>query len=145
MEYGKYLVLVMLAIIAPIHSVLIAVGALVLLDLVTGVWASIKKGETIKSSRLRDSVSKFVIFQIAVISAFILEKFLLNDLVPASKIVAGVVGIAEAKSLLENLNAIYGTNLFGTLIDRLGSVNKNVNDLPVVSVTEKQASKPEQP
>lgn len=112
------------AVLSPVHSVLIVVGILIILDMITGVWAAYKKGEKIKSARLRDSISKFIIFQIAVISAFLLEKYLLDDLLPASKIVAGIIGATEGLSLFENLNVISGKNVFGLIIEKLGSKNK---------------------
>lgn len=118
------LIIISVAALAPIHTVLIVVGVLVVLDLITGIWASIKKGSKFSSAKLRDSISKLIIFQIAVISAFILERYLLADLLPVSKMVAGIIGLVEATSLFENLNVIYGRNIFQSVVDKLGSSNK---------------------
>lgn len=118
------LLLAAAAALAPIHSVLIVVGILIVVDTITGVWAAIKSGQTITSARLRDTITKMLLFQLAVITGFLLEKYLLADLLPVSKLIAGIIGVTEGTSILENINKIRGDNLFKTLIDKLGSVNK---------------------
>lgn len=118
------LLLAAIAALAPIHSVLIVVGILIVADTITGVWAAVKNGQTITSARLRDTITKMLLFQLAVITGFLLEKYLLADLLPVSKLIAGIIGVTEGTSILENINKIRGDNLFKTLIDKLGSVNK---------------------
>lgn len=118
------LLLAAIAALAPIHSVLIVVGILIVVDTITGVWAAVKNGQTITSARLRDTITKMLLFQLAVITGFLLEKYLLADLLPVSKLIAGIIGVTEGTSILENINKIRGDNLFKTLIDKLGSVNK---------------------
>lgn len=115
--------LVAVAALAPIHSVMIVVGILITMDLITGLWAAYKKGEAISSAALRRTVSKFVIYQIAVISAFIVQKYMLADLIPASNIVAGVIGMVELKSVLENASKILGGDVFKIVLEKLGSQN----------------------
>jgi len=122
-EWLKNLIIVSLAALAPIHSMLIVAGILIIADLVTGVWAAYKLGNVINSAGLRRTISKFCVYQIAIISAFIVQKFLLNDLIPASNIVAGVIGIVELKSILENANKILNTDIFKAVLAKLGSVN----------------------
>lgn len=115
--------LVAVAALSPIHSVMITVGILISMDLVTGLWAAYKKSEIITSAALRRTVSKFVIYQIAVISAFIVQKYMLADLMPASNIVAGVIGMVELKSVLENASKILGGDVFKLILEKLGSQN----------------------
>lgn len=118
------LLLAAVAALAPVHSVLIVVGILIVVDMITGVWAAIKSGQKITSARLRDTVTKMLLFQLAVITGFLLEKYLLADLLPVSKLVAGIIGVAEGTSIFENINKIRGDNIFKALLDKLGSVNK---------------------
>lgn len=115
--------LVAVAALSPIHSVMITVGILISMDLITGLWAAYKKSEIITSAALRRTVSKFVIYQIAVISAFIVQKYMLADLMPASNIVAGVIGMVELKSVLENASKILGGDVFKLILEKLGSQN----------------------
>lgn len=123
MEWIKNLGLVALAALAPIHMVMITVGFLIFADLFTGIWAARKRGEKISSAALRRTVSKIVIYQLAVISGFMLETHILDNLLPVSKLVAGVIGMVEFKSMLENSNGIVGGNIFQLVLKKLGSEN----------------------
>src|ERR1700740_866886 len=112
-----------IASLAPIQAILISVGVMIFADLFTGMLAAHKRGEKISSAAMRRTVSKILIYEIAVICGFLLEKYLLDSLVPISKLVAGVIGLVEFKSILENCNAVLGQNIFETVLFRLGSDN----------------------
>lgn len=123
MEWLQKIALASLAALAPIHAIMISVGFLIVADLVTGIWAAKKRGEKISSAAMRRTISKIVIYQLAVISGFLLEKYLLSDLLPVSKIVAGVIGLVEFKSMLENSGSIVGGDIFKMILAKLGSEN----------------------
>lgn len=122
-EYLYKGLLVVLAILSPIHAMLITCGVLIVADMITGMIAAHKKKESIRSAEMRRSVSKFVVYQVAIISAFALEKYMLGDLVPVSKIVAGVIGMVEFKSILENASVIIGQDILQMVLAKLGSKN----------------------
>lgn len=132
------LLLASVAALAPIHSVMIVAGILIFIDLITGIWAALKRNEPISSAALRRTVSKFFIYQIAIISAFIVQKFLLNDLIPASNLVAGVIGMVELKSVLENASKILGTDVFKLVLEKLGSSNDEKLKELVKNIEEKK-------
>jgi phage-related holin len=117
--------MVSVAALAPIHAIMVVTGILIVADLVTGIWAAVKKGDKINSAALRRTVSKFLIYQLAVISAFIVQKYMLNDLIPASNIVASAIGLVELKSILENASRILGADVFKVILSKLGSINDN--------------------
>jgi len=117
------LIISTVSVLAPIQAVMLTVGALIVFDLVTGVMAARKRGEVVKSAALRRTVSKLVIYQIAVISAFLVETFLLKGALPISKITAGIIGTVELTSIFENVNTVYGSNIFKKVLGMLGSTN----------------------
>ena len=122
-EWLLRIMLASVAALAPIHAVMITVGILILADLVTGIWAAIKRGEKITSALLRRTVSKILVYQTSVITGFLVETYLIAGILPVSKLVAGVIGLVEFKSILENGNTILGHDLFKTVLARLGSEN----------------------
>lgn len=62
-----------------IASYIYAVFALVVIDVITGVIASIKKGESFKSKILKKGlVEKFFLYVLMLIAVFILEKIMKN-------------------------------------------------------------------
>lgn len=115
--------LVLAATLAPIKALLVSCGVMIIADLVTGIMAARKRGEAIKSAEMRRSISKMVVYQVAIISAFALEKYMLSDLLPVSKVVAGVIGMVEFKSILENVSTVAGQNILKLVLDKLGSKN----------------------
>lgn len=119
----KYVLLPLMAVFAPIVPMLITVFALIIFDLISGILASLKRGESFKSSALRRTVTKFFVYDMAIIAGFITEKYLLNDSLPLVKIVAGIISVTELSSLYENLNIIYGSNIFNKILAIFGSKN----------------------
>lgn len=122
-EWLNKVALASLAALAPIKMVMITVGILIMADLVTGIWAALKRGEKVSSAIMRRTVSKIFIYQLAVICGFMLETYILDGIVPVAKIVAGVIGMVEFKSILENSNHIVGGDIFKLVIQKLGSDN----------------------
>lgn len=126
----KYVLIPLLAVFAPIVPVLITAIVMILIDLISGVIAAYKRGEVIESSALRRTITKIFVYNSAIISAFLVEKFMINESLPIVKLVAGIIGVTELTSVLENLNSIYGMNLFKKILYLLGSPNdkKSPND-----------------
>lgn len=114
------------AILAPIKMVMITVGVLIVADLVTGIWAAHKRGEKINSAAMRRTISKIFVYQLSVITGFLLETYILGNSVPISKIVAGVIGMVEFKSVLENSDTIIGENIYSMILKKLGSDNDKI-------------------
>lgn len=123
MDWLKKLLVASAAALAPIQTVLATVGILLLVDLVTGIWAAAKRKEKLSSAVMRRTISKMVVYQLAVISGFLLEHYILDGVIPISKIVAGVIGMVEFTSILENSNTIVGGNVFRSILRKLGSEN----------------------
>lgn len=116
------LALTFIAITLPIHNILIAVICLIFVDLVTGIWKAVKLKEKISSAAMRRTVTKILVYNLAILSGFTVEAFLIPDL-PLIKLVSAVIGLVEIKSILENLNTISGQDIFKALIKKLGSDN----------------------
>jgi hypothetical protein len=116
------LLLAAIAVLSPIKTVIIATGVVIILDLISGVVRAVKAKEAIQSSVMRRTVTKFLVYQLAIISGFIIETYLLSG-IPITKLVSSVIGLVEIKSILENLNDIYGQNIFKSILDKLGSDN----------------------
>ncbi len=104
-----------LTLVAPITSVMLTVVFLIIVDFIVGSYASIKKNEPITSERIANTISKFFIYNLVVLSAFLLEKYIVKE-IPFQRIIAGFIAIAEVKSIMENFNDIYGINPFKALI-----------------------------
>jgi phage-related holin len=97
--------------VAPVKAAMLAVTFLVAVDFLTGVWASKKRGEKIESAKLGRTVIKTLGYQLALITSFVTEKYLL-DVLPVMKTISGFIAATELLSVSENLAVITGVPLY---------------------------------
>ena len=102
----------LIAVFAPIQPLLLTVGVLIAADTITGVIAAYKRGEEIRSSGFSRAIVKMFVYQVVLISGFLMETYLLSDVgMPITKLIAGFIGMVEMKSLIENTESITGIDL----------------------------------
>lgn len=116
-----------LAVFAPVKAIIVVTGLLIGSDLLTGILAALKKGEKISSAGLRRTVTKSCVYLAAVSLGFLVETYMIDGIIPISKIVAGLIACVELKSILENLDVLNGSSMFKKLIEKLGSINDHVS------------------
>lgn len=109
----------LLSVFAPAKGMLIAAFCLILLDLITGVWAASKRKEPITSRGLRRTITKLFVYESAIMIAFLTETYLTLDIIPVAKIISSFVGVVELKSVLENINSIGGSDLLTKVISKI--------------------------
>lgn len=116
----------LLAVFAPIQPLMAAVAVLIVADTITGIIAAYKRGEEIRSSGLSRAVVKLFVYQVVIVTGFLMEQYIVPDLgVPVVKLLAGVIGVVEFKSLLENVESVTGLDLL-KIKKALGSKNDNL-------------------
>ena len=114
-----------LAFFAPVAGIMIAVGAFISLDTLLGMMAAHKSGEKIESKKLSRVIWKMVMYQSVVLTFFVMDVFIVGDLlghfVNTSFVLTKAVGVAligiEFKSIDENIEKMTGTTLLKRLYD----------------------------
>lgn len=109
------LLLTVSAVISPVIPLMITVGLFMAFDFIVAIYRAHKKNEEITSRKLGHSISKIVLYTSAVLLTWLLEKYILIDIFPASKVVAGLIILTETKSIDENFKKLYGFSFFGKL------------------------------
>jgi len=109
------------AVFAPIKMMLISTIVLVFVDLVTGIIAAKKKGQKITSSGIKRTFIKFTVYMTGIMVGFLAETYMLGGYIAISKLAAGLIAVVECVSLYENLNVIYGSDIFKKIVQFLGS------------------------
>ncbi len=115
-------VIAILAIFAPIQSLLLTTGVMIFADLVTGIMAAKKQGQPITSAGLRRTLTKLFIYEVTLMLAFLTEHYM-SDFLPFVKMASAMISVVELKSIYENLNVVSGNDLLKSLISKLGSEN----------------------
>lgn len=117
-QYLINLLVAALAVLAPIQSIMIVVGVLLAADFVTGILKAFKLKETISSRAMARSIYKMLAYQLLIITGFLLEKYLIQDVIPVTKLLAATIGLVEFKSIAENVNILTGLSI-KVITDRL--------------------------
>ena len=65
----------------PISGILFLIGFAIFVDTLTGIWKAKKLGVPITSRKLSAIVSKLFLYEVAVIGFYLIDKFILNDII----------------------------------------------------------------
>lgn len=123
MEWLKALLISIIAVFAPAKAMILTSLVLVIVDLLTGLMAARAQKKKITSSALRRTAAKLFVYEMAVILGYLTQTYLTGEVIPVASIIAGLIGITELLSCLENLNAISGNDLLKTIIDKISAEN----------------------
>ncbi|NDE11885.1 MAG: hypothetical protein EBZ95_15205 [Chitinophagia bacterium] len=134
------LISICLAFFLPISGILIMIGVLISIDTITGIWKAKKIGDKITSRKLSAIISKLALYEVTVIMFFLIDQFILNDIILTffsvpfmlTKIVALVLSSIEVMSINENYKVVKGIDLWQSmklLFARAKEVKDNLNKL----------------
>jgi hypothetical protein len=134
------LISICFAFFLPISGILIMIGVLISIDTFTGIWKAKKLGEKITSRKLSSIISKLALYEITVIMFFLIDKFILNEIILTffsvpfmlTKIVALVLSSIEVMSINENYKIVKGIDLWQSmklLFARAKDIKEDLNKL----------------
>lgn len=123
----KIWLLACFSILLPIKPLIITVGFLCIADMVVGIWKAIKNKETISSKRMSDTVTKLMLYQLAIVSGFLIEKYVIEELVPITKTIGTVISIIEFKSIVESIESVTGKKLLSAIKTAIGRKSDEIN------------------
>ena len=104
----------------PITGILFLIGFAIVIDTITGIWKSKKLNIPITSRKLSAIISKLMLYEVAVILFYLIDRFILNDIILVffsiplmlTKILALVLVSIETLSISENIKAVKGIDLW---------------------------------
>ena len=122
----------------PISGILFLIGFAIVVDTLTGIWKSKKLGVPITSRKLSAIVSKLFLYEVAVIGFYLIDKFILNDIIlqffsvplMLTKILSLVLCSIEVISISENYKAVKGIDIwsaFKNLLQRSKEIKKDID------------------
>jgi phage-related holin len=109
---------------APLKNMVHALFFLVLVDLLTGVWASVSNGNKITARRFSRSLIKTFIYLLTIITVWTANKHILSSesvALSIDTIICGFIAITELKSIFENLQRISKQPILSILLERLSA------------------------
>ena len=117
------LISICFAFFLPISGILLMIAVLISIDTITGIWKAKKIGDKITSRKLSAIISKLALYEVTVIMFFLIDQFILNDIVLTffsvpfmlTKIVALVLSSIEVMSINENYKAVKSIDLWQSM------------------------------
>ena len=125
----------------PVGNILILVGCAIILDTLTGIWKSIKTGQQITSRKLSSVISKMLLYQATVLLFYMLDVFILNEIVIAffnvplltTKILGLTLVSVEIVSINENYKKVMNVDLWSSLKNMLSRAKEIKTDISKVN------------
>jgi len=107
----------------PIYGILILIFFCILFDTITGIWKAKKTKTPVTSRKLSAIISKILLYEATVMLFYLMDFYLLNDIVMTffsvelltTKILALVLVSVEVISINENYKAVKGIDLWASL------------------------------
>jgi len=126
-----------LSFFVPVGNILILVGCAIILDTLTGMWKSIKTGQQITSRKLSSVISKMLLYQSTVLLFYMLDVFILNEIVIAflnvplltTKILGLTLVSVEIVSINENYKKVMNVDLWSSLKNMLSRAKEIKTDI----------------
>ena len=127
------------AILAPVKPMVLMAVATIILDMGFGIWRSVKKNgwASIRSRRLSNTISKSLLYSGAIVFIFLLEKFILADLLAyfisvdllLTKAFTAFCVFTEVKSINENYFSVTGINVWEKFMQFVKRSKEQVEEL----------------
>jgi len=124
----------------PISGILFLIGFAIVVDTIMGVWKAKKLRVAITSRRLSAIISKLMLYEVAVIGFYLIDYFILNDIIlkffsvplMLTKILSLVLVSIEVMSINENYKAVKGIDIWQgmkNLFARAKEIKTDINGL----------------
>ena len=134
------LISICFAFFIPISGILIMIGVLICIDTFTGIWKANKLEDKITSRKLSAIISKLALYEVTIIMFFLIDQFILNDIILTffsvpfmlTKIVALVLASIEVMSINENYKVVKGIDLWQSmklLFARAKDIKDDINKI----------------
>ena len=129
----------LMTILAPVKPMVLMAVATIILDMGFGIWRSVKKNgwASIRSRRLSNTISKSLLYSGAIVFIFLLEKFILADLLAyfisvdllLTKAFTAFCVFTEMKSINENYFSVTGINVWEKFMQFVKRSKEQVEEL----------------
>lgn len=95
--------------LSPLHSALYTVIGLIIAELITGIWAAVKSGNTAYDKLLSKTyLGKILLYQFILIISYLIETNLTGDAVPLLKGASIMITLTEVILIAKNAKIVVG-------------------------------------
>ena len=117
-HFLKKTLMALIAYFASISTMIYIVLIFVLIDFLTGMYASYRTKTPIISSKLRRTIEKLVFYTVSIMIAHMFQHHFMNWF-NLTQIVAGFIAATELLSIYENIRKVTKLDVFKRIIDTI--------------------------
>ena len=139
-KYFPQIMMTLTTFFMPIFGLAGLIGFVIVLDTVTGIWKAKKQKQKITSRRASAIVSKMALYQITLVTFFLIDHFIMNDIIKhffsvdllLTKVLALILVSIEVMSINENYKAVKGLDLWQAmknLFARAKEIKKDIDGI----------------
>lgn len=126
----KVLLITSLSIITPVAPLILTVLFLTLLDFIFAIYKQYRiDSSKITSRKMGNTISKILLYTLTILGVFFLETYIIGDVLPITKIVAGIISLTEVKSLDETFKDLLGYSIWDLLVKIATRGTSNTKDI----------------
>lgn len=137
---------IIIAFFAPIAPLLIIVALAIFADTILGIIKAYKRKQKITSRRMSAIISKMFLYQFTVIGVFVIDTYLIGELIGlftdvklvATKLVVLTLLSIELKSVNENIEAAFKINIWASLKKMVARAKQAKEDLEELTEGKKE-------
>jgi hypothetical protein len=132
-------VFALFSVLAPVKPMVLIAVLTIILDMCFGIWRSVKKNGwvSIRSRRLSNTISKSLLYSGAIVFIFLLEKFVIADILAyfisvdlvLTKAFTFFCVFTEVKSINENYFSVTGINVWDRFVQFIKRGKEQLEDL----------------
>jgi hypothetical protein len=132
-------VFALFSVLAPVKPMVLIAVLTIILDMCFGIWRSVRKNGwvSIRSRRLSNTISKSLLYSGAIVFIFLLEKFVIADILAyfisvdliLTKAFTFFCVFTEVKSINENYFSVTGINVWDRFISFIKRGKEQLEDL----------------
>lgn len=128
-EHTAQLFIFLAAFLAPIEPIIVLMVFLAFMDLFTAVWAARKCKIAITSRKLSKTITKIILFTIAVTCSHGVETvFSALQYINLTNLTSGYICLVELKSIYENISKVTGLDLWKYLLKKVDSLREETGE-----------------
>lgn len=118
--FGTYLL--------PVHSVILIMVFMVMIDFTTGIWRALKDRNSITSKKLGDTIEKMILYMVGIIVSFVLQNHININGFNIMWLFGTLIITREYVSVIENIEGITGTKMVYSIRKYIDRIFPDVKD-----------------
>jgi len=118
------------SIFSPVIPLILTLLFLVGIDFILAVYRSYRiDPKSITSRKMSNTIGKILIYTSTILSLFLLEKYILDSILPITKMVVALISFVEIKSIDESFKLLLGYSFYEKLVDMVKRGSSNTKNI----------------